>query len=74
MKALPNPTCPLCGGQNRCAPAVTGKLGAQCWCTHLEFDQAALALVPAELRNRHCLCETCAKNGIAGAPIDPQND
>ncbi|QSI75546.1 cysteine-rich CWC family protein [Niveibacterium microcysteis] len=60
MKALPNTVCPLCGGANSCAPAQAGRLDVECWCTKTIISPDALARVPAELRNKACLCPRCA--------------
>ncbi len=60
MKALPYTVCPLCGGTNSCAPAQAGRLDIECWCTKTIISPGALARVPAELRNKACLCPRCA--------------
>lgn len=53
-------TCPVCGGANQCAAAATGTVDVACWCTQVTIDAAALARVPAQARNRACLCPRCA--------------
>jgi len=60
MEALPNTTCPLCGGANQCAPAAAGRLDVPCWCTTATISAEALARVPPELVNKACLCPKCA--------------
>ena len=60
MKALPNSTCPLCGGANQCAPAASGTLDVECWCTTASISSEALAKVPADLIDKACLCPRCA--------------
>jgi putative acetyltransferase len=57
---LANDRCPLCGGDNACAPARTGSFETPCWCASASFDDALLARVPAEARGRACLCAACA--------------
>lgn len=61
MQALPNFTCPLCGGPNSCAAAATGSLATPCWCTDAAIDPSVLATVPEADRNRSCICAACAK-------------
>lgn len=60
LETLPNHICPLCGGANQCAPAKAGSLDVACWCTTAEISPQALALIPAELVNKACLCPRCA--------------
>lgn len=59
-QALPNHTCPLCGGPNACAPAQSGQLDTPCWCRDVNFSAALLAKVPEPLRNKACICAACA--------------
>jgi Cysteine-rich CWC len=58
--ALPNHTCPLCGGPNACTPAQSGKLDAPCWCREASFSAELLAKVPEPLKNKACICAICA--------------
>jgi hypothetical protein len=60
QKPLPNTICPLCGGSNQCAPASTGTLDAECWCTKATISREALARVPPALVDKACLCPRCA--------------
>jgi len=60
MKALPNTTCPVCGGSNQCMPASTGTFDVPCWCTTASISAEALARVPVELIDKACLCPRCA--------------
>ncbi|WP_183636104.1 cysteine-rich CWC family protein [Niveibacterium umoris] len=69
MDALPNLVCPLCGGLNHCAPAQTGRLDVECWCTRVTISTDALARVPAELINKACLCPRCAAGLDAAAAV-----
>jgi hypothetical protein len=69
-------TCPLCGGPNGCAPAASGSFASPCWCTQAAIDPAALAAIPAALKNRACLCPRCAAGKMprdAGAPAGSAN-
>lgn len=59
-QALPNHTCPLCGGPNACAPAQSGKLDTPCWCREVTFSAELLAKVPESLKFKACICATCA--------------
>ena len=42
---LPNPTCPLCGEANQCAPAASGSFDTPCWCTNVKMDPDAIARI-----------------------------
>jgi hypothetical protein len=57
---LPNLICPLCGGNNQCAPAMAGTFEVECWCSTAAISPEALARVPPELANQSCLCPRCA--------------
>jgi hypothetical protein len=57
---LPNGHCPLCGQDNRCAPAASGSLDTPCWCRDVVISHAVLARIPEPLRGMHCLCSRCA--------------
>lgn len=59
----PETRCPLCHGDNGCAPAASGSFETPCWCTGLRIDPHVLARIPAEARGVACLCRRCA-----GAP------
>jgi hypothetical protein len=68
MKALPNHECPLCGEPNQCAPAKTGDLSSECWCTAVVIGREALHRVPEELRGKACLCPRCASAAFCDPP------
>ncbi|WP_081463524.1 cysteine-rich CWC family protein [Hylemonella gracilis] len=57
---LPNLTCPLCGGDNQCAPATSGSFQVDCWCRTASVHPEALARIPPERRGLACLCPRCA--------------
>jgi len=67
--AAPTPTtCPLCGQVNRCALELereTGLPQGPCWCTQADFGAELLARVPAEARDRACICPNCARGAAA---------
>jgi hypothetical protein len=69
MQPKANHVCPLCGGPNECAPAMSGVLATPCWCQSVTIDAATFARIPATLRNEACLCVRCAAApGNAPAP------
>jgi len=49
--------CPLCGNPNACGAADGA--GA-CWCSSTKIPAAVLERVPAEARDKSCVCEACA--------------
>ena len=55
-----NRTCPLCGGDNQCAPAASGSFNTECWCTKATIDPAAIARIPSDQLRKTCLCPRCA--------------
>ncbi|MFD0671828.1 cysteine-rich CWC family protein [Cohnella sp. GCM10027633] len=52
--------CPLCGREGECGVA-SGKLIEDCWCAKASFPPGLLARVPAESRDRACICQACAE-------------
>jgi hypothetical protein len=58
-----NPSlCPLCGQPNRCAMEVEKETGVKqppCWCTRVDFSADLLARVPAEAKEKACICAAC---------------
>ena len=59
--------CPLCGGDNGCPLCAVAAYTGSCWCMTANISDDLLARVPAELRNRACLCAVC----VAGFPRHP---
>jgi len=53
--------CPLCGQPNECQRCTEAAYKGPCWCDKVEVPDAVLARVPAELRNRACVCRKCAE-------------
>ena len=51
--------CPLCGGANGCQLCTTAAYKGSCWCMSANIPDELLARVPAELRNKACLCSGC---------------
>jgi prepilin-type N-terminal cleavage/methylation domain-containing protein/prepilin-type processing-associated H-X9-DG protein len=51
--------CPLCGGPNDCQLCTADAYKGPCWCAAVEIPAGLLMRVPAEARNRACLCRSC---------------
>jgi hypothetical protein len=68
---LPHPTCPLCGGPNRCAPAVSGSFAGPCWCSApgVTIPPRILARIAPEQRGLACICARCAGIGTGDTDI-----
>ena len=64
---LPAFTCPLCGGDNACAVAASGRTDTPCWCASADFPAPLLDRIPAEHRMRACVCAGCVR-GANAAP------
>ncbi|WEZ89653.1 MULTISPECIES: cysteine-rich CWC family protein [unclassified Pseudomonas] len=52
--------CPACGAPNQCTLAVPRSATQACWCFGVAIDPAVLQALPAELRDKACLCPRCA--------------
>lgn len=63
LMPLPHHRCPLCGGDNACAPAASGSFETPCWCRAVTIAPEVLARVPEAERLRSCLCRQCALKG-----------
>jgi hypothetical protein len=50
--------CPLCGDGNACGIAE-GK--STCWCFEATISPETLARVPAEAREKACVCRGCVE-------------
>lgn len=63
--------CPLCGGDNRCANEIeraTGVAQPPCWCTTASFPPDLMTRLPAEARDKACICPACVSAMTNGAP------
>lgn len=60
VRPLPHHACPLCGEENGCAVAASGRFDTPCWCQDVAIGPETLARVPPAQRNRACLCRRCA--------------
>ncbi|UJJ31195.1 cysteine-rich CWC family protein [Halopseudomonas maritima] len=57
-------TCPFCQQENSCTAS-----SGDCWCFRLSVPSSMLALLPAEARNRDCICQACVR-ACQAAPDD----
>ena len=60
--------CPLCGKPNQCAMEVeriSGQKQPPCWCTQADFSADLLAQIPAESKNKACVCAACAQTAAS---------
>lgn len=55
--------CPLCGNDSGCG-LEAGKPIEQCWCSRAAFPERLKTRVPAELRERACVCEACLQAAL----------
>ena len=53
--------CPACGASNDCSLADPRTVDRACWCYGVSIDPAVLQALPAELRDKSCLCPACAQ-------------
>ncbi|MDD2057715.1 cysteine-rich CWC family protein [Pseudomonas sp. GD03860] len=53
--------CPACGASNRCSLADPRTAAKACWCYGVSIDPKVLEALPAELRDKACLCPACAQ-------------
>jgi hypothetical protein len=60
--------CPLCGDGNACGMAEGA---SSCWCFEATIPPEVIERVPAEARDRACVCQGCAA-GQTLTPIKPR--
>lgn len=53
--------CPACGASNQCSLADPRTATDACWCYGVAIDPQVLLNLPAELRDKSCLCPRCAQ-------------
>ena len=58
-KAFDAGQCPLCGQANACQLCTVAAYKGPCWCAQVKIPDQLIAQVPAELRNKACLCRAC---------------
>jgi len=51
--------CPLCGKANDCRLCTVGDYKVPCWCEAAQIPTELVARVPANARNRACICRSC---------------
>jgi hypothetical protein len=60
--------CPLCAKDNACGNVINNNLACDekkkltCWCQdpNIQFPPELLQQVPDELKNKTCICQSCA--------------
>ncbi len=70
--------CPLCSRPNDCQLCTVAAYKGPCWCAKVKIPDELIAQVPADLRNKACICRTCVMKfhrskavGIAAPKILP---
>ena len=70
--------CPLCHQPNDCQLCTASAYKGSCWCAKVEIPETLLAQVPAEQRNKTCICRECVMkfhrgkaNNVAALKILP---
>ena len=51
--------CPLCQRPNGCRSCTSAAYKGPCWCMTVRIPDELLARVPADSRNRACICSAC---------------
>ncbi|MDB6063950.1 MAG: hypothetical protein JWR26_158 [Pedosphaera sp.] len=51
--------CPLCGQSNDCRQCTSEVYKGPCWCMSVNIPDELLARVPAELKDKACICRAC---------------
>lgn len=68
--------CPVCGVPNECQLCTTAAYKGPCWCMNVSIPDALVEQVPAESRNRQCICRHCVEafhTGTRGNENRPSN-
>jgi hypothetical protein len=64
--------CPLCGAPNACGVAAGN---SDCWCFTTGVPTEVIDRIPAEERDRVCVCPACAsKTGHQERSVIPRGD
>jgi len=58
--------CPLCGEPNACARVLCHNQ-CECWCARQSFPRELLDRVPAEAKDRACICAACLRKCVAAS-------
>jgi hypothetical protein len=54
-------TCPFCQQNNQCAVNEITEINP-CWCQIKHVPQALISLLPAETKNKQCICLSCIES------------
>lgn len=73
VEPLTETCCPLCGGDNGCAPAASGTFETPCWCMTADFPPELLERIAAADRGRSCLCARCAAGATGARAMSPED-
>jgi hypothetical protein len=72
--------CPLCGQPNDCQLCTVDAYKGPCWCFQVKIPDELIAQVPADLRNKACICRNCVMkfhrakaNNVASPKILPSD-
>lgn len=68
---IPAHACPVCGGPNECAAAMSGSFETPCWCRDATFSPDLMARVPEEQRGQACICQDCASRDVTRGDSAP---
>jgi hypothetical protein len=54
--------CPLCNKNNKCGNIASCESNKGCWCSDpaIQFPDDLLAKIPSEMKNKACICKSCA--------------
>ncbi|MDP8268867.1 MAG: cysteine-rich CWC family protein [Candidatus Tenebribacter davisii] len=50
--------CPICGKDNNCMVQCE----EPCWCLKIEIPQELINLIPADKKNKACICLKCIQD------------
>jgi hypothetical protein len=56
--------CPLCGQPNACQLCTTQAYKGPCWCASVTFPEELLARIPADAKNKACVCKRCVQEAL----------
>jgi hypothetical protein len=68
MKSMSDPAkCPLCGQPNECQLCTVNTYKGPCWCAKVKISQDLLDQIPADLKNKVCVCKGCVEKSLREA-------
>ncbi|HXI69004.1 MAG TPA: cysteine-rich CWC family protein [Verrucomicrobiae bacterium] len=68
-KAFDAGQCPLCGQANACQLCTVAAYKGPCWCAKVKIPDELIAQVPADLRNKACICRACVMKFHRGKAV-----